>query len=542
MTEPQAAFLQLLGEYLFGMPKHPISIDTAQAVLRLSVPQNILGLCVSAFQNHPELSLSASYRKPVVAQTVLQIRKTERFLSFYHKLVSSGLTPVCVKGITVRELYPEPDLRPSSDEDLIIDSAELSLLSELAVQEGFELVTRNEQQVTAFDKETGLMIEAQTCFFLSDDRISQRMNGFFDNARSRLTRNEHQGVGVFEPGYTDHLLYLFCHVLKHYIRSGFGIRQICDILVFSVTYADRIDFDYVFDRLVEISAEGFAADIFRIGKEFFGLEKLVPKAALGKDVDYARLLEDVFSAGVFGKSTAARTHSAPLTLAAVRGSESVGKSAAKRAFISLEELKERYPKLEKRRHLYLYYSLRRLASYFAGSKSVSTTRESVAIASDRIGQLKRYGLLGEREKREYDEAVVSVLRERLRHGLTAELTVTGSSMTPFLVPERDSVELSEIRKEPETGDVFFYRRDNGTYVLHRIVKRKKDGFYFAGDSQTFIEGPVGAGQLLGVCVSFTRKGKRITGNEVRWRLYRFWWCRLIRLRPVLLKLYEKMKK
>lgn len=365
------------------------------------------------------------------------------------------------------------------------------------------------------------------------------MNGFFDSARSRLIRSEHQGVSVLELGHTDHLLYLLCHVLKHYIRSGFGIRQICDILLFSRTYRETIDFDYVFERLGEISADGFAADIFQIGKERFGLEEVFPQAARGRETDFERLVEDVFAAGVFGKSSKARTHSAAITLAAVKDSDGVTKSAAKRAFLSVDELQKYFPGLEKRRYLYLYYSFKRLAAYFCKPKSISMTKESVKIASDRVSQFNRYGLLGEREKREYDETVLSVLRERIKSGKTADLTVTGSSMTPFLVSGRDSVELAAIKAEPEKGDVVFYRRDNGTFVLHRVVKKDKNGFYFAGDSQTFVEGPVRGDQLIAVCVSFCRKGSKITGHEARWIIYDFLWRLVLRFRPVILTAWKK---
>lgn len=32
---------------------------------------------------------------------------------------------------------------------------------------------------------------------------------------------------------SDHLFYLICHALKHFYHSGFGIRQVCDILLFA---------------------------------------------------------------------------------------------------------------------------------------------------------------------------------------------------------------------------------------------------------------------------------------------------------------------
>jgi hypothetical protein len=43
---------------------------------------------------------------------------------------------------------------------------------------------------------------------------------------------------------------------------------------------------------------------------------------------------------------------------------------------------------------------------------------------------------------------------------------------------------------PKKYDVIFYRRENGQYVLHRIIKIKKDGYVCRGDNQTAKEYPV----------------------------------------------------
>ena len=53
---------------------------------------------------------------------------------------------------------------------------------------------------------------------------------------------------------TDHLLYLILHALKHFLYSGFGIRQVCDIALFSERYRDEIDWSRVKTELQSVSA------------------------------------------------------------------------------------------------------------------------------------------------------------------------------------------------------------------------------------------------------------------------------------------------
>ena len=43
----------------------------------------------------------------------------------FDKMRQNGLTPLIVKGIVCRDLYPNPDLRTSNDEDLYIPRDQL---------------------------------------------------------------------------------------------------------------------------------------------------------------------------------------------------------------------------------------------------------------------------------------------------------------------------------------------------------------------------------------------------------------------------------
>ena len=63
------------------------------------------------------------------------------------------------------------------------------------------------------------------------------------------------------------------------------------------------------------------------------------------------------------------------------------------------------------------------------------------------------------------------------------LKVRGMSMFPLLKDKRDSFKLEKIKDAPKRKDIVLYKRDNGQFVLHRIIK-EKDGLYtIVGDNQ-----------------------------------------------------------
>ena len=113
-----------------------------------------------------------------------------------------------------------------------------------------------------------------------------------------------------------------------------------------------------------------------------------------------------------------------------------------------------------------------------------------------------------------------IIAQTVNAGGTVELTATGHSMLPLLLDRVSRVKLTAIR-EPKYGDVVLYRRDNGTYVLHRIVKCCADGTYtMCGDAQTALEPKLRRDQMIAVVQSFARRRR---WRDCRAVTYQLWW-------------------
>lgn len=133
-----------------------------------------------------------------------------------------------------------------------------------------------------------------------------------------------------------------------------------------------------------------------------------------------------------------------------------------------------------------------------------------------------------------------LIRETLDQGGTFSLTITGQSMYPFILGNRDRVTLSPITGKLKKNDLPFYRRANGQFVLHRIVKVEKDGTYTCcGDHQWWLEKGLKHDQMIGVATEYVRKGKRLTNKNVIYRIYRTVWTWLLRYRKFFFALYSK---
>ncbi|MBO5868941.1 MAG: S24/S26 family peptidase [Oscillospiraceae bacterium] len=127
------------------------------------------------------------------------------------------------------------------------------------------------------------------------------------------------------------------------------------------------------------------------------------------------------------------------------------------------------------------------------------------------------------------EELTELIMLQLENGGKARLTVTGVSMMPMLYNRRDTVNLIPVDGIQKVGEVILYRRENGQYVLHRIIQVTENGYICCGDNQAMRE-PVEHSQLLAVMESFTRKGKTYKRTDPGYRFYTWIWVNLFLFR------------
>lgn len=137
------------------------------------------------------------------------------------------------------------------------------------------------------------------------------------------------------------------------------------------------------------------------------------------------------------------------------------------------------------------------------------------------------------------EDVAHLVQVQLTSGGIAQLNVTGYSMMPLLRHRRDRVQLAPVTGEEKAGDVVFYRRENGKYILHRIIRVSPDGYICCGDNQAEKE-EVSRQQLIAVMTAFTRKGKRYPITCLGYRVYTALWVKLFWLRPAYIFLRRRL--
>ncbi len=124
-----------------------------------------------------------------------------------------------------------------------------------------------------------------------------------------------------------------------------------------------------------------------------------------------------------------------------------------------------------------------------------------------------------------------VMKEVLESGGTANFNPHGTSMLPMLHDDGDRVTLKKPEGELKKYDLPLYIREDGSFVLHRVVRKPKNGVYtMCGDNQWVLEKGIRHEQIVGVVVEFERKGKKISADSKLYKLYARVWVAIMPLR------------
>lgn len=91
-------------------------------------------------------------------------------------------------------------------------------------------------------------------------------------------------------------------------------------------------------------------------------------------------------------------------------------------------------------------------------------------------------------------------------------------MLPLLRQGIDSVVLVSPEGVAE-NDMMLYRRDDGQFVLHRVIKIKGDEYVMCGDNQTILEYGIRKKHLLARVAYFYHDTEKITTDNKEYQRY-----------------------
>ena len=314
-----------------------------------------------------------------------QIEKTECILSLYKDFKAENISPMIFKGIVCNSLYPKPDLRISSDEDILVSEEDFQICVKILKDNGFlpdDIVNECENHLT-FRNDQQITIELHKKLFVHDESFYKNYNDLFSDVYDNGTFIKINNVDVRTFNYTENLLYLILHSLKHFTGRGVGIRQFCDIILFADKFETYIDWDKLYSGCMSVNAVYYAAAIFKIGKKYLSKDlcQFHSNRNWSKiETDETLLIDDVLSSGIYGKVSDSQTLSGVFSFSNLKNDNN---GILKKIFCSSKSLNKKYSYAKKHPILLPIAWIHRFFFLMTGKKR---KKVSVVIESMHIGK------------------------------------------------------------------------------------------------------------------------------------------------------------
>ena len=166
----------------------------------------------------------------------------------------AGIWHAPLKGIVLKDLYPEVGMRQMCDHDILIDTKRAEQAREIMEGLGFETASFGTWIHDTYHKDPVCNFELHLALFPTtfDERIVE----YYGNVAERLLKDEGEGSGYhFSP--EDFYVYITAHEYKHYTGSGTGLRSLLDTYVYLRHYEGCLDMEYVQGELAKLGLTGF---------------------------------------------------------------------------------------------------------------------------------------------------------------------------------------------------------------------------------------------------------------------------------------------
>lgn len=252
-------------------------------------------------QQRPNPELMAKWQKATLVEGLMQIRHLEEMKRIFDRFDKAGIPVIALKGLILRELYPHPELRSMSDADILIHKDYVIRAKELLKQLGYFYENEYNSKHIEFYHDEHLTIELH--WFLvypeSFPTAIQLENRAWENA---VRVNFHTG-SVLSLSEEDQLMHVCLHMASHIRSGGFGLRQLCDVVLLVENARNRIDWAAFKNNMEHFGVHRFIPAVFMVCNKLFGIT--IPKAlyCMPDDPYLEMLFDDILSGGAYGFSS-----------------------------------------------------------------------------------------------------------------------------------------------------------------------------------------------------------------------------------------------
>lgn len=333
-------------------------------VFQFAVEQGVVSLVALTVLHSPGLQCPEELRESILnilrVECSTNLVRKQQVLHLVDRLIDAGIKAKILKGYAVAENYACPESRSSVDTDLLIDAKQEKKALRFFAADGFRITPRvaTSHHSICYHKKYG-KIELHVSLY---NELVESV-WFQEVDETDLIQEEPITIQTMEGkfatlGYTDHLIFIILHMVKHFIIGGLTLRMMLDVTLYFSKNKEKIDAIRLWSILDRLHYSQLVNCVLWLMILYGGFQKMdFPGCATYAPEQIPLLLNDLIQGGYMGvkemeiRYASSMEYSRQLMLKSRSSLEYQlfmlrykARSARKHMFLSPNEIREIYPK------------------------------------------------------------------------------------------------------------------------------------------------------------------------------------------------------
>lgn len=253
--------------------------------------ENIIYLPLSKLKGFNESQAGAFMSEMYMHAVVKEAKQEVESARIMEAFEAEGIKHMPLKGYIIKNLYPSPDLRQSTDFDIYVPAEYNAIANEVMLKLGYE----SEQETVG----RGMHDEYKLGNLMIAEVHKKLMAPEFPKWCSlcdELLKNIYLSEGYkcrFRFTKEDYYLYMQLHTIKHLKFSSTGVKSILDLWIYLKAYKDSLDWSYISKMLKKGGIEQIDKNLRELSDYWF--ENISPQ----NEIIY-ELADYIIGNGAFG--------------------------------------------------------------------------------------------------------------------------------------------------------------------------------------------------------------------------------------------------
>lgn len=291
------------------------------------------------------------WKKETLFSTIYQQEHTGQMESFFKACNENNIPIIALKGLLLKDLYPNPNTRTMCDADVLVHQEDMDTVCHLLTQLGYTAEEEDDSEYHLTFSHPDFFHHIEVHWTLCPRLSSNNAQSWVSQIWQHCTTVQYGQASILSLSLEDHLIFLCLHMLSHIRYYGFGIRQLCDFYLFIKHYEAQLDWKYFSVLVKSLNISNLFSYTINTCQKLFNMSfsnnYIAIKKIKPKQLDY--FINTLFKGGVYGYDN--KAHAASIRLYRIE-TEHHSKGIGKIIFPDKKRLSDHYPYITKYPYLY----------------------------------------------------------------------------------------------------------------------------------------------------------------------------------------------